>query len=428
MKIGICVPLYNVVPASFFVNFINRLHELYSQNRYDVQIYMMASTIVDKARNDLVNMAINNNCDYVFFLDSDVLMPPNAIDKLLDMQVDIASGLYFTKGKPFLPVARVKEGDRHFFLEDFEFNEIREVQGVGMGCCLIKTDVFKKLEFPYFKLEWRKYEGQDYQIAEDIYFCDEAIKAGYKVHLNTGVVCEHFGVEVGPEQFMIYKKQLKEDRDDREEMITDLMEFEKISREEALNRFFHRFELRNEEMKKIDFNDPKQVNDYYINNNFEIYDHLEWHFKERRTFDKKLLEDIKQNFPDRGTEILDFGCNAGQMAYMLAKEKYIISVCDPNKKANDFISYRFQKHRLKVKKIPIPIHPEFKNQFDVILCFDVLEHIPDSEFDKTIDLLKKMKKPNGKIFASVSFGAKDIHPGHYDQTDAKKKKIMELLE
>lgn len=428
MKVGICVPLYNVVPASFFVNFVNRLHDLYNQKEYDVQIYMRASTIVDKARNDLVKMALKDNCDYVFFIDSDTLIPKGALDQLLKMDVDIASGLYFAKGKPYLPVARVREGDRHFFLEDFEWNSIMEVQGVGMGCCLIKTDVFKNLEFPYFKLEWRKHEGKDYQIAEDLYFCDEAQKKGHKVYLNTGVVCQHFGIEVGPEHFMPYKAQLKQDREDREEMIEDLMEFEGKNREEILSNFMHRFELRKEEMSKYNLKDPAENYKYYVENQYEIYDHLEWHFKGRRSFDKKLLEDIKMQYPDRGTEILDFGANAGQMAYMLAKEKYIVTVAEPNKKANDFISHRFKKHKLKIKKLPMPIHPEFKNQYDIILCFDVLEHIPDEKFDETIELLKKLKKPEGKIMASVSFGAQDSHPGHFDMSEEKKQKIMELLE
>lgn len=427
MKLGICVPLYNVVPASFFVNFINRIHELYDQNKYDVQIYMRTSTIVDKARNDLVNMALKDNCDFVFFIDSDMLIPRGAIDKLINMDVNIASGLYFSKGKPYLPVARVKEGDKHFFLEDFEFDQIIKVAGVGMGCCLIKTKVFKDLEFPYFKLEWREHEGKKYQIAEDLYFCEEANKKGYEIHLNTGILCEHFGTEVNASHFMIYKEELKRDRDDREEMIADLMEFEGVSREEILRRFLKRHELRNEEMDKIDFKDSKQVEEYYINNNYEIYDHFEWHFQGRRGFDKKLVEDIKAAYPDRATEILDFGCGGGQNAFMLAKEKYIVSCCDHNKKAMDFISHRFKKHKLKIKKISMPIHSKFKNKFDIILCFDVLEHIPNDKFDETIELLKSLKKPNGKIMASVSFGAQKFHPSHFDMTEEKRNKVMELI-
>jgi len=428
MKIGICVPLYNVVPASFFVNFINRISEFYQQNKYDVQIYLQNSTIVDKARNELVRMAKKDNCDYIFFIDSDTIIPSGALDTLLAMDKDIASGLYFGKGKPYLPVARIKEGDKHGFLEDFEFNEIMEVQGVGMGCCLINMKVFEGMEFPYFKLEWREKDGIKYQIAEDLYFCDEAVKLGYKVFLNTGIVCDHFGSEVGAAHFMMYKDQLKKDKNDREEMLEDLTNFEKVPREEIIRRFMKRFELRKEEMDKVDFSDSDQVLEYYKNNNYEIYDHLEWHFKGRRNYDKQLIEDIKKQFPDRGTEILDFGSGAGQVSYMLAQEKYIVSACDYNKKSLDFISHRFTKRRQKVKVIPMPIHKDFKNKYDIIMCFDVLEHIPDDKFDETIALIKSLLKPGGKIMATVSFGAKDIHPGHYEGSEKKNKQIMSLME
>jgi len=284
------------------------------------------------------------------------------------------------------------------------------------------------MEFPYFKLEWREKDGIKYQIAEDLYFCDEAVEKGHKIFLNTGVVCEHFGAEVGPAHFMMYKEQLKIDKDDREEMIEDLVKFEKVPREEVLRRFVKRFELRKEEMDKVDFTDSEQVLEYYKNNNFEIYDHLEWHFKGRRNYDKKLVEGIKQQFPDRGTEILDFGSGAGQVSYMLAKEKYIVSACDYNKKSLDFISHRFTKRRQKIKVIPMPIHKDFKNKYDIILCFDVLEHIPDDKFDETIALIKSLLKPGGKIMATVSFGAEDIHPGHFKGSEEKNKKIMSLME
>ena len=427
-KIGVCIPLYGSVPASFFVNFINRIHDLYNQNKYDIQIFMKASTIIDKARNELVRDALDHKCDYVMFIDSDMILPKGAVENLMEMDVDIASGLYFAKGKPYLPVARIKDGDRHFFLEDFDYNKIMEVQGVGMGCCLINTKVFKDLKFPYFKLEWRVTEGKQYQIAEDLYFCDNAVEKGYKVHLNTGICCYHHGSEVGPEHFNIYKDELKKDREDREEMIEDLSEFEGVSREEILKRFLKRFELRKKEMDKVDWSDSDQVLEYYINNHWEMYDHLEWHFKGRRSFDKNLIEGIKEKYPDRATEILDFGCNAGQVSYMLAKEKYLVSCCDYNKKAMDFISFRFTKQRQKIKKIPMPIHKQFNNKFDIILCHDVLEHIPDDKFDETIELLKSLKKEGGIVMASVSFGAQDVHPSHFDFSEDKKKKIMELME
>jgi hypothetical protein len=387
---------------------------------------MREGTVIDKARNELVAMALKDNCDFILFVDSDIIMPKEGIDCLINMDVDISSGLYFSKGKPYMPVARVKDGDRHFFLEDFEYNEIFEISGVGMGMCLIKTDVFRNMEYPYFKLEWREKDGIKYQIAEDLYFCEEALKKGYKTYLNTGVVCQHWGTEAGPEQFMIYKDRLKENHDDREEMIEDLIEFEKVDREEINHRFLKMRELELKEMEGVDFTNPKQNEEYYKNNQYGIYRQLEWHFKERRNYDRKIIEEIKKMYPDRNVEILDFGCGSGQLDYMLAKEKFTVSCCDLNKKANDFISFRFTKRRQKIKRINMPISENFKNKYDVIFCFDVLEHIPDEKFEETINLLKKLKKENGIIVSTTSFGVQNYHPNHMDMTERKKELILEL--
>jgi 2-polyprenyl-3-methyl-5-hydroxy-6-metoxy-1,4-benzoquinol methylase len=173
--------------------------------------------------------------------------------------------------------------------------------------------------------------------------------------------------------------------------------------------------------------DEKAVNNYYVNNNYEIYDHFLWHLEGRRPFDKKLLEDIKNLNPDRATEIIDYGAGGGQIAYMLAKEKYQVTVVEKNKKECDFISYRFKKHKLKVKFVPMPIHENFKNKYDIILCFDVLEHIPDKEFESVINRIKSLKKADGKVFATVSFGSTEAHPSHFEMTEKKKELIMDLV-
>jgi 2-polyprenyl-3-methyl-5-hydroxy-6-metoxy-1,4-benzoquinol methylase len=435
-KLGILLPLYGALAPSFFINFLNRLHELYTNNRnYSVKIYMKVSTIIDVARNELVRDALADGCDYLLFWDSDIIIPRGGIDKLVDMNEDIASGLYFAKGKPYLPVARLMRddgvgGEQHFFLEEFEYGKIMDVAGVGLGLCLIKADVFKKLTYPFFKLEWRQDpQAGWYQIAEDLYFCDMAREAGYKIKLNTGLLLEHEGIPVSAAHFNIYKEQLALDKKNREELIEDLAEFEKVTKGEIEKRFNNRNRLRNAEFNKMvpDPTDQKALDNYYVNNNYEIYDHFQWHLQGRRPFDKKLLEDIKTLNPSRATEIVDYGCGGGQMAYMLAQEKYVVTIIEKNKKELDFISYRFKKHKLKVKIVPMPIHERFENKFDIVLCFDVLEHVPDKEFESTINRIKSLKKSDGKVFATVSFGAQEAHPSHFEMTEKKKKLIMDLV-
>ncbi|MFH1589268.1 MAG: methyltransferase domain-containing protein [archaeon] len=431
MKLGICVPLYMVVPASFVVNFIHRLTELHNNGRnYEVKIYMQQGTVIDRSRNILVKEALNDGCDYIMFIDADMLLPQNTVDDLIDMKLDIVSGLYFMKGKPYLPVARLKKNEEdidHKFLEEFEFGKVMKIAGAGMGCCLIKADVLRKMEYPWFKFEWKEINGKMEQIAEDLYFCDKAKKLGYDTYLNTGIICEHFGTEVGASHFLMYRDELLRDKKDREEVISLLGELDGITEEEVFERLKNRFELRNEEWVKVNKDKPEEVENYYINNNYEIYDHFHWHLNARRQFDKKLVAEIKRNYPDKSIEILDFGCGGGQLAYMLAKEGYLVTAYEPNKKANDFMSLRVTKNRVKLKRLNHPIKSDFKNKYDVILCFDVLEHIPDDKFEETTNLLESLRKPGGQFMSTISFGAQEVHPMHYDLTDEKKELLNKLL-
>jgi 2-polyprenyl-3-methyl-5-hydroxy-6-metoxy-1,4-benzoquinol methylase len=112
---------------------------------------------------------------------------------------------------------------------------------------------------------------------------------------------------------------------------------------------------------------------------------------------------------------------------MLAKEGYQVTVTDKNKKSLDFIKFRCIRHKVKIKIVPYPIHEQFKNKYDIVMCFDVLEHVPDEEFDGVINKLKDLKNEKGQIMATVSFGAENAHPSHFDMTDEKKNLIMSLV-
>ena len=164
VKIGICLPIYGSIPSNSFINFINSLHDLFVNGRnWDIQIFMKPNMTIDKARNDLVKVALEAKCDYIFFIDSDMILPKLTLERLYDMNVPVASGLYFAKSPPYLPVVRDFIEDRFIFKKIIDFGKIIEVGGVGMGCCLIKKEVFDKLEYPWFKFELKKFAPSAYE-------------------------------------------------------------------------------------------------------------------------------------------------------------------------------------------------------------------------------------------------------------------------
>lgn len=205
-KIILLVPIYRTVPEVFFINFIYAIQELFKSDKYDFEVIPASGQPVDKIRNKLVKVALERDPDYIMFLDSDQIFLPVMLDCLISLNQDIVSALCFQRMKPHDPAIRV-DGKVY---RDFSEGEIIEVDQVGMACVLIKADVFKKVSYPWYKNEWRKKDGKDYLHMEDMYFSDKVKEAGYKIFINTGVISDHFGTEVGIDNYNYYKELYSE--------------------------------------------------------------------------------------------------------------------------------------------------------------------------------------------------------------------------
>src|SRR5437763_680889 len=129
---------------------------------------------IDTMRNITAKVAIENNADYVLFIDDDVLVPLNAIDMLLDCKADIAAGWTLIRGYPFK--------NMFFRFTDPEKRSLQNVEGppfdylryhpcdaVGFSCALLRVDLLKKIDRPYFVTGAYN--------TEDIYFCLKAREA-----------------------------------------------------------------------------------------------------------------------------------------------------------------------------------------------------------------------------------------------------------
>jgi len=170
----------------------------------------------DVARNSIVDRFLDSGAKFLFFLDSDVLPPDNALERLMSHNLPIVSGLYYRRhierpGKPPHPCMwkivppnvemtcptcaqkfRTKEGKYQPILNPPR-NALVEVDAVGAGCLLIHRRVFEKLERPYFRwtLGW-----VEPGVSEDLYFCERARDAGFRILVDTGVRCGHLGEQV----------------------------------------------------------------------------------------------------------------------------------------------------------------------------------------------------------------------------------------
>lgn len=147
------------------------------------------------ARERLVEGALESDCDYLFMIDDDMLAPPDLFYKLAEHNKDICAALAFTRNPDHKPVIyETVEGFSHEtgrsygftrFVQNYPRNMLVECDAVGFGAVLIKMDVFRKLQRPWFV----GMEGT----GEDITLCIKARKAGFNVFMDTSLKLGHLG-------------------------------------------------------------------------------------------------------------------------------------------------------------------------------------------------------------------------------------------
>ena len=153
------------------------------------------------ARDILVSNALQANCNYIFFLDTDHIFEypqdPNLALNILYQCINkdpnnkdgkIVSGLYRAKQKSgFNYAAWMRANEKGFTpIQSWTGNWLN-IDVTGLGCTLISMEVFKNIERPWFKWELQN------DISEDFYFFQLAKKHGYSTHIFTDVKLSHLG-------------------------------------------------------------------------------------------------------------------------------------------------------------------------------------------------------------------------------------------
>jgi len=141
-------------------------------------------------RNYLIVKALNEQYDYILFVDDDMVLPPDTIEVLLGRQKDIIGGIYYFRGFP--PERVVELFDENIPDEPFV------CKSLGGGLILAKTSIFRKVKSPWFGTEVNQV-GMTV-VSEDYLFADRVREAGYEIWCDPTLDIGHIGD-------YIYKKQ-----------------------------------------------------------------------------------------------------------------------------------------------------------------------------------------------------------------------------
>lgn len=200
-------------------------------------------SLTDANRNEIANKGfLNEDADYIFWMDDDTVPPPGTIAHLINLRRPFVAGLYFLPKKPYNPIAYLRHEDSglYYALYNYQKGALIEVDSVGMGCTLIHRSVYEQIRdghtvferyngalipvpnsqvmkpfiaehkrrqapyvragvyheqvkpkdenddrnFPFYLLEHGR--------TEDHYFCELAANVGIRPMVDTSITCQHW--------------------------------------------------------------------------------------------------------------------------------------------------------------------------------------------------------------------------------------------
>ena len=132
-------------------------------------------------------MALEGGYDALLTAESDMLLPPDALERLMTAGADVAYGLYCFRQSPYHwnACSELTRFEARLWTENPEsavqrWGAIAAVKGLGLGCTLIRREVLETVTFRYHPTA-----------QADHYFALDTALCGFNQVVDTTVICGH---------------------------------------------------------------------------------------------------------------------------------------------------------------------------------------------------------------------------------------------
>lgn len=211
MKTMIAVPCMDTVQVGFTESLLN------ITKPEGTRVCFKANSLVYDSRNLLSLTAREHQFDRVLWLDSDMIVPPDALTTLSndmdELGAEMVTGLYVTRFFPIKPViydhleepGRDKNGNltsRLSTMTEYPRNDVFRVAACGFGCVMTSTKLLKQV--------WDKFGPAFHPFmwcGEDIAFCYRVQMLGVPIYCDSRVSCGHTGMVTLTEAHLPGKKE-----------------------------------------------------------------------------------------------------------------------------------------------------------------------------------------------------------------------------
>ena len=207
MKPKIYLPLLDNGQGSCRLEFLASFTKSFSGQH--VHIDRVSDSHPGRGRNRAAANFLATDCDYLLFIDSDIIFNRGHIEQLMENADPIVGGIYCLKQEEVKAVLQTMPG-----CKGIAVGRTEEVKRIGTGFLRIAREVFEKLKSPaieyvnHGRREWDFFRSgvvDGEWLSEDWFFCDDARAAGFKVMVDTRV-------QVGHEGTIVYPMKLTPDR------------------------------------------------------------------------------------------------------------------------------------------------------------------------------------------------------------------------
>lgn len=149
MRLAFCVPTSGTCPSTFAYALAHSVAFFATwEGTEDVTLLMQESSVVHSNREQLARRALEWGATHICWCDHDMYWPPKAVVSLISRDQPIVACNYPKRKYPIEWTAVTLEGER--LPTRPESTGLQEVQYCGMGLCLVKAEVYEKLEAPWF--------------------------------------------------------------------------------------------------------------------------------------------------------------------------------------------------------------------------------------------------------------------------------------
>jgi hypothetical protein len=171
----------------------------YSVGRYNFAMITNGGCYGDTARDALASEAIKHDPDYILWLDADQTYPgntPEVLARHIDSGLSVVGGVSPLKklsnpdldGKPSVwDIDEKTDLCRH--REIMLDQGVIRVDGMGLGGVMVNPNVFRTVEYPWFRISWNP--KTHHRPAVDLQFYGNCKRAGVDVWCDTGLIYGH---------------------------------------------------------------------------------------------------------------------------------------------------------------------------------------------------------------------------------------------